>query len=221
MKTRKERRAAPRFALSRDVRFLIQGKREGRGKLLNISECGLALITEATANPNEIVVAYPEGMGRIEGRIARTFEGGFCIEFSLSDAQRRSMKERIAAAVNGLPYLRIAENRSSIRVKFNVETHARIGDDKSPIPCIIVDMSKSGCRVKCKEKPQVGATVLVGSLKGIVRWRTEDGFSIEFVRSQALSAAGEHGAQGARTSSAHRRRIAQGGRLPDAKESSA
>ena len=187
MKSHEERRASPRFELSSDVRFLLRGTGEGAGKLLNMSECGLALVAESDAQEGDEVVVYPDGIGRIPGQVARTFEGGFCVAFTLSETQKPTMKDRLAAAIRGLPYFRLSEQRSSVRIRHNVETHVRLGDRKELAPCVIVDLSRTGCRVKCDQRPAIGSHTVVGALYSRVTRHTKDGFAVEFVSSPTIT----------------------------------
>ena len=186
-----ERRAAPRFDLSAPVRFFLREKQEGSGTLLNISECGLALVTEVEARSGDEIILYPDGLGRIPGRVTRAFGGGFAVAFVLSSIQRETMKDRVAAAVQGLPYFRMSEHRSSVRIRYNIETHVWFDGCEEPARCTLVDLSRTGCRVKCHDKPEVGVLVVVGALNGVVRRHTQDGFAVEFLKTSCRRHAGQ------------------------------
>lgn len=184
MKPREERRAAVRYDLFGEVRFLLRGDEEGTGNLLNMSECGLALTTEAVAHEGDKVIVYPQGLGRIPGRISRNFDGGFCVAFELSARESEIMKDRIAAAVEGMQFLRLgrARSRSSLRVEYNIKTMAQLENCAEPVECVIVDMSQSGARIKCGKTPEIGSRVAIGAMNGVVVRHYEGGFAVEFFR---------------------------------------
>ncbi|MCK5746211.1 MAG: PilZ domain-containing protein [Oricola sp.] len=180
MTTNDERRNARRFALSVDVKFLLRGVDEGAGMLLDISETGLALLSDADAKENDPIVVYPLGLGRIEGTVVRRFEGGVGISFALSQSQKESLRTRIEAALEGRTYMRLVEKRSDLRIRYNIETTAWIEGLDAPAACTIVDMSKSGCLLRSEASPSVGADILVGALRGKVSRRVDDGFAVRF-----------------------------------------
>jgi len=177
-----ERRASPRFSLKVDCRFLLRGNLEGKGSLLDISESGLALITESPANEGDEIVVYPEGVGRLAGTVVRVFNGGVAAQFCLSDTQKEIIGERIASVISGIPYLRLSENRSAFRITYNIETNARIEKSDEYFSCIIVDMSRTGCLLKSDVKPEIGEHVIVGTLRGVVRRQSSHGFALEFLK---------------------------------------
>ncbi len=180
MGTHDERRGAKRHALSIDVKFLLRNAEERAGKLLDISEMGLALLTEMDAAEGDPIVVYPLGMGRIEGIVARRFDGGIGVSFVMSDSHRNTIRERIEAALDGKSYMRLVEKRSDLRIRYNIETTARLKDDKAPIICTIVDMSRSGCLLRAAEIPDLEEEVIIGALRGKVSRHVDGGFAVEF-----------------------------------------
>jgi hypothetical protein len=175
-----ERRKAKRHALSVDVKFLIGGKTEAVGKLLDISENGLALVADVAADEGEEIVAYPAGLGRVYGRVARRFGGGIGVSFELSDHQKKVIRERIDAVLSGATYLKLVDRRGALRIRYNLETTARIHGN-GPMPCVIIDMSRSGCRLKCDERPKIGTAIVIGALYGVVARYLEDGIGVKFI----------------------------------------
>ena len=182
MSAPKERRSARRVPLSVDVKFLLRGQKEGSGKLLDISEKGLALLADLHAADGDPIVVYPLGLGRIEGKVVRSFDGGAAISFAVSESQRKTIRERIEAALEGKPYMRIVEQRSELRIRYNIETTAWADGEANPFACTIKDMSRSGCLLQSQEIPGVGVKVTIGALRGKVVRRLKDGFAVEFIR---------------------------------------
>ena len=107
------RRQHERFALARQTRFVSRLDLEACGRLLDISEGGMALAAESAAAIGDEIIAYPEGLGRLPGVVVRKFDGGLGVRFTLSDGQRANLAKRIRSAVTRMPYLRLVENRAS------------------------------------------------------------------------------------------------------------
>lgn len=190
-----ERRGSPRFSLKIDCRFLLNGKIEGKGALLDISTSGLALVTDSDAKIGDAIIVYPEGVGRLEGKVMRVFNNGIGIAFELTVAQQESIGERIASVIAGAPYLRLSESRSSFRITYNIETAARLENAAEAFNCIIVDISKTGCLLKSDAKPEVGSRVIVGALRGVVRRHSPHGFALEFLKNSRAAAADDNAAR--------------------------
>lgn len=178
-----DRRQFERFTLDLAVRFISRKDLESCGQLIDISEGGLALKTDAQAEIGDTVIAYPEGLGRITGVVRRKIEDGIAIEFDLSAAQRNHLKRRIESARTGIPYIRILENRNSKRITVNLTSKAREGREGKLFPCEIVDLSDTGALIKSKRLPNLGAEIFIGSIRGFVRRHTENGFALQFERS--------------------------------------
>lgn len=178
--TESERRKAKRFKYSTDARFLLRGESEAVGTVLDVSEGGLALLTDERAEEGDDIIVYPEGLGRLTGKVVRTFQGGVGVAFTHSVAQRETVRKKITQALKGTPYMRLCEQRADMRMKFNIDTQVSLEGSDNPIPCTIVDMSQSGCLLKCETKPPIGLSVKIGMLGGRVSRHDSQGFAVEF-----------------------------------------
>ena len=87
-----DRRRFKRVVVSLNGRFMSEDKREYPCEVLNMSPGGMALRAPLSPRVGERIVAYLDNLGRLEGTVARIFEGGFAVELKAS-AQKR---ERIA-----------------------------------------------------------------------------------------------------------------------------
>jgi len=172
------RRNFERTELGLTVRFVTREDLETTGELIDISEGGLAMLTETEAQVGDPVIAYPEKLGRITGTVVRKFEGGVAIAFEMSDAQRQHLRKRIESAVSGVPYIRLLENRK----------HKRISEGQS-FKCQIADISETGSQIRAEERPIIGTMVRVGLLRGKVRRHTNEGFAIEFSKPEKVAQA--------------------------------
>lgn len=182
------RRTYKRREIDLGVRFISREDLETTGRVIDISEGGLAMKTDAAADLGDTIVAYPEGLGRLTGKVVRRFEGGVAIQFDLSDTQRAYLKKRIDSALNGETYIRLLENRAHKRIAVNLASEARLVESGAKFPCRIIDISESGAGISAAERPEIGLRIQIGSLKGKVCRHTEEGFAIEFARGSAEKA---------------------------------
>jgi len=184
-KSMREQREFERTQLDLTVRFATRGDQETTGRLIDISAGGLAMLTDAPAEVGDPVIAYPEGLGRLTGKVVRVFDGGIAIEFKMSDAQREAVRKRIHSAVTGVPYLRLLDKRKHKRIELNLDSEARLESSGERFECQIVDISETGSQIRTEHKPALGQMVRIGSLRGVIRRHTDTGFGIEFVKDGA------------------------------------
>lgn len=92
-----ERRLHPRLPYRRPVVARTKD-REIEAKLLDISESGLALLSAVALDNDTFVRLHVEGVGEVEGRVVRTFDGGFAIVFDA--APDSASRQSIAAAIS-------------------------------------------------------------------------------------------------------------------------
>lgn len=175
-----DRRQYKRRELNVDVRFMSGEDNETTGQILDISEGGLAMSTDVDAKIGDTIIAYPDGLGRLAGKVVRKFEGGIAIQFDVSQNQREYLRKRIEAAVSGVPYIRFLEKRAHERLPLNLSSEARLLDSGETFDCFLIDISDSGAGVRSVRRPDIGQAVQIGSLKGVVRRHTDEGFAIEF-----------------------------------------
>lgn len=185
MESFEDQRKFERTQLDLTVRFATRGDQETTGQLIDISAGGLAMLTDAPAEVGDPVIAYPEGLGRLTGKVVRVFDGGIAIEFEMSDAQRKAVRKRIHSAVTGVPYLRLLDKRKHKRIELNLDSEAYLEASGERFDCQIIDISETGSQVRAEHKPPLGEMVRIGSLRGEVRRHTDTGFGIEFVKEDA------------------------------------
>ncbi len=187
MSKKDNRRCFERTELGLTVRFVTREDLETTGELIDISEGGLAMLTETEAQVGDPVIAYPENLGRITGKVVRKFDGGVAIEFEMSEAQRDHLRKRIQSAVTGVPYIRLLENRKHKRITLNLDSEAHSECEGKSFKCQIADISETGSQIRAKVQPQIGTMMRIGSLRGRVRRHTNEGFAIEFAQNEMPS----------------------------------
>src|SRR5665811_1414691 len=87
-----DRRKYRRVPVTLHGRLMAEDKQEYPCEVVDMSAGGMALLAPVSCQPGERIVAYLENLGRLEGTVARTFEGGFAVELKTSTQKR----ERIA-----------------------------------------------------------------------------------------------------------------------------
>lgn len=184
-----DRRIYERRTVNSTVRFISEKDLEAQGRLIDISEGGLAMTTDAKAEIGDSIIAYPEGLGRLTGVVRRKTEDGLALEFEISDSQRTHLSRRIESVLSGIPYLRLLENRSAKRMDLNLVSEARHGQTGRSFVCEIMNISDTGALIKTEERPALGATIHIGSITGIVRRHTRSGIGLEFTKLEAPQAA--------------------------------
>lgn len=164
------------------VRFVTRKDLEAAGRIEDISESGLRMKTNAAAEVGDEVIAYPEGLGRLTGKVVRKDQDGISIEFTISDTQRTHLSKRIASALSGVPYMRLLDKRLHNRVEMNIRSQAenlRTGDS---FECEIVNFSPTGAALRTAYRPAMGADIRIGAMRGRVSRLTDNGIAIEFIQ---------------------------------------
>jgi len=100
-----DRRRYRRVPASFHGRFMSEDKREYPCEVVNMSAGGMSLLApNSSCAPGSRIVAYVENLGRLEGTVARVFEGGFAVEPEAVAANVRS------AASTGIAGLSIEDS---------------------------------------------------------------------------------------------------------------
>jgi hypothetical protein len=67
---------------------------------IDASPGGIAFSSEAGVQPGERIIAYLNQIGRIEGRVARTFATGFAVQTTLPPAKREKLADQLTWLAN-------------------------------------------------------------------------------------------------------------------------
>jgi hypothetical protein len=166
-----ERRRFQRVKINLLGRYMLADRSEFPCQVINMSPGGMALIAPVTGKPGERVISYIDHLGRIEGKIARTFENGFAMTIAASARKR----DKLAAQLTWLANRHILNPLARL-----------ILPNGNNVSCRIIDLSQSGAAIAVAPelRPDVGAVVTVGKTQGRVVRHIDDGFAIEFTRLQ-------------------------------------
>ena len=184
LKPQDDRRRHQRVKVNLLGRFMLENKREFPCQVINMSPGGAALISPVRGQINERVVAYIDHIGRVEGRLVRPIEGGFVMTIDTTLRKR----EKIAAQLTWLAnrhVLSLPEDRRHDRYVPKNPFSTVTLEDNRVLRCRIVDVSLSGAALAMgAERPEMGAQVTVGRIRGRVVRRFEDGVAVEFAAVQ-------------------------------------
>ena len=176
-----ERRRHQRVRVCLLGRYMLENRQEFPCQTIDMSPGGVALFAPVAGQPGERVIAYLDQIGRIEGRIARTYDNGFALAMNLPLLKREKIANQLTWLANrsalGLP-----EDRRHERVppRHNRST-LKFADGTERI-CKLIDVSMSGAAVAVDVKAPVGSAVVIGNTPARVVRAFEGGVAVEFSR---------------------------------------
>jgi hypothetical protein len=176
-----ERRRHQRVKVRVAGRFMRSDRMEFDCESIDASPGGIAFSSDAGVQPGERIVAYLNQIGRIEGKVARTFAGGFAVQMRLLPAKRDKLANQLTWLANrhslGMP-----EDRRHERIEpHNRRTTLRLANGRE-FTASLVDISISGAALRVDFRPSIGSRVVVGSTPAQVVRHIECGIGVEFMR---------------------------------------
>lgn len=174
-----EKRKHQRVRLHLLGRFMLADGQEYPCQVVNMSPGGAALVTPIPGKTGERIIAYIDEVGRVEGKIARTFEGGFAIQISATPRKRDKLASLLTWLANrsalGMP-----EDRRHDRLQpRNPFSHVKLPDGRT-YTCRVVDMSISGAAVAIEVKPAIGTEVTIGVMRARIIRHFAEGIAVQF-----------------------------------------
>ena len=164
-------------------RFMRENKQEYPCKVINMSAGGMALLAPVTCDDGERIVAYLDNLGRIEGIVVRSFEGGFAVRILASLYKRERIANLLTWLINQKS-LGLSEERKHERIAPRVSASKLILPNGEVHPCRIIDVSLSGASVACTVKPPIDTVVILGRMRGRVVRHHDQGIALKFVELQ-------------------------------------
>jgi hypothetical protein len=176
-----DRRKYRRIAVSLQGRFMPEDKQEYPCEVINMSAGGMALLAPVSCQPGERIVAYLDNLGRLEGTVARTFEGGFAVELTVSAQKRERISNLLTWHVNRELG---GEERQHERVAPRIAAQKLILPNGDVHDCRVIDVSLSGASIATTVKPPLESVVVLGRLRGRVVRHHDQGLAIQFAELQ-------------------------------------
>lgn len=173
----RERRGHKRYKIVLPGRFMRQNKEEHPCRLRDISCNGAAITSQVGLEVGERIVVYFEHLGGLDGIVVRTFEGGFAIEFCVTQHKREKLAQQLARLIDRDS---AAALRRHERIAINNTTTLRLDADIS-IQVRVIDVSISGASVATEARPALGSEVVLGKLRAKVVRHHVEGLGLEFI----------------------------------------
>lgn len=176
-----ERRRHQRVKVVLLGRYMLASRQEFPCQTINISPGGVALFAPVKGAIGERVVVYLDQLGRLEGIIARHLPNGFAFEAKMPMMKRDRLANQLTWLANRHD-LGMKEDRRHERI---IPLHNRttlVLMDRREYHASIIDVSISGCAIKCDAVLEIGMPVTVGKTGGQVVRIFSGGIAIEFNR---------------------------------------
>lgn len=177
-----DRRRYRRVLIDLEGRFMRADRQEYPCQVINMSGGGMALLAPVSCHPGERVVAYLENFGRLEGTVARCFEGGFAVQI-VASAQKRERIANLLTWYANREHLD-AEERQHERLAPRIAAQKLILPNGDVHDCRVIDVSLSGASIATTVKPPMESVVVLGRLRGRVVRHHDDGVAIQFAELQ-------------------------------------
>jgi PilZ domain len=175
-----ERRHDQRFKVRLLGRFMRSDRKEFDCESIDASPYGIAFSSHAGVQPGERIVAYLNQIGRVEGRVARIFPGGFAIQMNVPPAKRDKLTTQLTWLANrqslGLPEDR-RHDRIAPRDRYTILTLP----NGREYTATLIDISVSGAALNVDCEPPIGARVVVGATPAEVVRHVNCGIAVEFL----------------------------------------
>jgi PilZ domain len=180
-----ERRRFQRVKINLLGRYMLADRREFPCQIINMSPGGMALMGPVAGAKDERIIAYVDHLGRLEGKIARTFDNGFAMTISSSARKRDKLAAQLTWLANR-HILNLPEDRRHGRFTPRNPLARLILPNGNNVACRIIDLSQSGTAIAIAPelRPEIGSMVTIGKTQGRVVRHIDDGFAVEFTRLQ-------------------------------------
>ena len=174
-----ERRRHQRVGVVLLGRYMLSDRHEYPCQSIDMSPGGLAIVAPVLGEIGERVVCYLEQIGRVEGTIARHFQHGFALGFSVPLIKREKWADQLTWLANRAA-LGMPEDRRHGRI---VPKHLRttlIMPDGQEMHVRLLDVSISGAAIITDIRPPLGSQVMLGKTAGRVVRSFGNGVGIQF-----------------------------------------
>lgn len=173
-----DRRKYRRLEVDFEGRFMRANRQEYPCRVINMSAGGMALLAPVSGEPGERVVTYLANFGRLEGTVARNFQGGFAVQITAS-AQKRERIANLLTSYTNRESLD-AEERDHERFAPRITAQKLILPNGDVLDCRVIDVSLSGASMAIAVKPPLESVVILGRLRGRVVRHHDQGVAIQF-----------------------------------------
>jgi c-di-GMP-binding flagellar brake protein YcgR len=180
---RHDRRRHQRVRVSLLGRFMLEDRHEYPCQTVDMSPGSAAIISPISGRVGERVIVYVDHVGRIDGEIVRTFDGGFAMTINATLRKRDKLAAKLTWLANRHE-LNLPEDRRHDRiVPSNPLVKIELPDGRE-YTGRIVDLSLSGAALQVDMQPPIGTPLMLGKLRATVVRHFEEGIAVEFATQQ-------------------------------------
>lgn len=166
-------------------RYMLADRREFPCQILEMSPGDAMVVAPVSGRVGERVIAYLDHVGRIEGTIQESSDGGFLMDIIASARKRDRMAAQLTWIANK-DVLQLPEDRRHERVVPDIRHSTVVLDDGRRYNCKIIDISLSGAAVELAVRPAMGTPVTLGRMRAKVVRHFTDGIAVEFTSAQEM-----------------------------------
>ena len=141
-----ERRRHQRVKVNLLGRYMLADRREFPCQVVDMSPGGMAMHAPTAGQPGERVIAYVDHLGRLEGKVARTFESGFAMTISATLRKRDNLAAQLTWLANR-QILNLPEDRRHGRFAPRKPMARLILPNGTNVACRVIDLSQSGAAI--------------------------------------------------------------------------
>lgn len=174
-----DRRYFQRIEVNLLGRYMLSNFQEFPCQVRDMSPGDIAMSGPVTGEIDEKVVAYIDHIGRIEGKILRKFDGGFCISINATLRKRDKLAAQLTWLANRHT-LNLPEDRRHLREAPQNPSMTVTLMDGREFQAKVLDMSLSGAAISFDHRPKIGTQIMVGKIRSRVVRIFEDGVAVEF-----------------------------------------
>jgi hypothetical protein len=186
-----ERRRYRRVKVRLAGRFMRENQHEYPCYTNDISGGGVSFTAPVECKAGELIVAYIEEIGRVEGMVVRTYDNGFAILLKATEHKREKIIATLTWLLNRHELGGSDARRHERLVPSNPSSTLRLADG-TEIETQIYDLSLGGARIAHHDGPRTGDVVVLGKTRGRIVRIDEAGIGIEFDREQSIKAIDHH-----------------------------
>src|SRR3569832_2325409 len=166
-------------------RYMLANRSEFPCQVLEMSPGDAVVIAPVAGNPGEKVIAYLDHLGRVEGTILESIDGGITMDIAASPRKRDKMAAQLTRHANK-DVLNLPEDRRHARVVTDNRHSTVVLDDGRRYNCKIFDISLSGAAIELAVRPAMGTPVTLGRMRARVVRHFQDGVAVEFASAQEM-----------------------------------
>lgn len=164
-------------------RFMLPDLSEHSCQVSQLSVDGAVFSASFFPPPGAAIVAYIDGIGRVQGHIEGPAASGFAVAFSHSGSRRSRFEKRLKRLLEPAVGPSDPERRRNEREPRETASQIALSDGRT-YACEVIDVSLTGAAVKTEVAPTLGTQVMIGKMRGRVVRHFEHGVAIEFVPHQ-------------------------------------